>query len=200
MGRAKFSRADYLGAALAIVAEHGPAAVTVASVGARLGAPTGSFYHRFASRDVLLGTMWLETVHEFRQGLRATLAANDGLACALHTPAFARDRPDAARVLLLHHRDDFVHGEWPEDLRHGVATMAEQMLAERDDFARKIFGRTGAEEARLAQFLLAEVPLAAIRQHLLRGEAPGALVDRLIRITYRAVVADYHRRKRAEPQ
>jgi hypothetical protein len=49
---------------------------------------------------------------------------------------------------------------------------------------------------RLAQFLISEVPVAAVRQHLVRREAPPPLVDRLIRTTYRAVVADYRARKR----
>ena len=62
--------------------------------------------------------------------------------------------------------------------------------------ARVIFGREGREEVRLAQFLISEVPVAAVRQHLVRGEPPPPLVDRLIRTTYRAVVADYRARKR----
>ena len=43
MGHAKFSHSDFLGAALAIASEHGPTAVTVASISERLRAPTGSF-------------------------------------------------------------------------------------------------------------------------------------------------------------
>jgi len=62
--------------------------------------------------------------------------------------------------------------------------------------ARVIFGDDGPEEVRLAQFLISEVPVAAVRQHLVRREAPPPLVDRLIRTTYRAVVADYRARKR----
>ena len=48
MGHARFSQTDFLVAAQAIVAARGPAAVTIASVAARLKAPTGSFYHRFS--------------------------------------------------------------------------------------------------------------------------------------------------------
>jgi AcrR family transcriptional regulator len=59
---AKFADADYLAAAQAIVVEHGPAAATVASISERLRAPTGSFYHRVASRDVLLGKLWLKSI------------------------------------------------------------------------------------------------------------------------------------------
>jgi AcrR family transcriptional regulator len=203
MGRAKFNQADFLTAAMTIAAERGPAAVTVASVVQLLNAPTGSFYHRFASRNVLLGALWLRTVLDFQQGLTAALDAGDGLRAALHTPQWAREHPEQGRLLLLYDRADFVQGEWPEELRERVAEMNERMEAGSLRRARVVFGEDGPEEQRLAQFLIATVPVAAIRQDLLRREPPPPLVDQLIRTTYRAVVADYRARKRrndlAEP-
>src|SRR4051794_10603067 len=121
MARPKFASDDFLDAALAIAAEQGLAAATVAAVSARLKAPVGSFYYRFASRDLLLGELWLRTVLEFRQGIGAALDAEDGLSASLHTPAWTRANLDKARLLLLYHRDDFVQGEWPEALRDAVA-------------------------------------------------------------------------------
>jgi AcrR family transcriptional regulator len=196
MGHAKFSQMDFLTAAQAIAAAQGPAAVTIASITARLGAPTGSFYHRFASRNVVLGELWLRTVLDFQEGIGAALEAGDGLRAALHTPAWVRAHLDNARLLLMYDRRDFVQGEWPEELRERVAEMTERMEAGSRQRARVIFGTDGREEVRLAQFLIAEVPIAAVRQHLVRREPPPALVDRLIRTTYRAVVADYRARKR----
>ncbi|HME23831.1 MAG TPA: helix-turn-helix domain-containing protein [Acetobacteraceae bacterium] len=181
---------------MAVAAERGPAAVTVASISERLSAPTGSFYHRFASRNVLLGALWLRTVLDFQQGVTAALDAGDGLRAALHTPAWARAHLDEARLLLLYDREDFVQGEWPEELRERVAEMAHRMQAGSLRCARVIFGQDGPQEVRLAQFLIAEVPVAAVRQHLVRREPPPPLVDRLIRTTYRAVAADYRARKR----
>ena len=58
-------------------------------------------------------------------------------------------------------------------------------------FARLVFGRNGTGELRRAQFLLAELPVAAVRQHLRRRKPPPPLVDELIRTTYHAVIADY---------
>ena len=58
-------------------------------------------------------------------------------------------------------------------------------------FARLVFGRDRAGELRRAQFLLAEVLVAAVQQHLRRREPPPTLVDELIRTTYHAVIADY---------
>src|SRR4030088_1402378 len=110
MGRAKFTQEDFLSAALAIASMHRPADVTIASVTALLKAPTGSFYHRFASRDVLLGELWLRAVLDFQTGIGKALDGGDGLAAALHTPAWARKHPDKARLLLLYDRHDFVSG------------------------------------------------------------------------------------------
>jgi AcrR family transcriptional regulator len=197
MGRAKFGQSDFLAAALAIAAEHGLSAVTVGAISERLGAPTGSFYHRFASRNVLLGALWLRTVLNFQQGVTAAVDAGDGLRAALHTPAWVREHLDEARLLLLHHRDDFVQGEWPEELRERVAAMTEGLRSVAKRYARLVFGRDGPTELRLGGFLLADVPVAAVRQHLLRGEPPPPVVDRLIRVTYRAVVADYRREQRS---
>lgn len=194
MGRAKFTEAEFLDAALAVVAEGGPGLLTVANVGARLGAPVGSFYHRFASREVLLGTLWLRTVLDFRRGILAALAARDGLAAALHTPAWVRENPGAARLLLLHDRADFVQGDWPEGLRAEVTAMTAAMGESTAGFALLMFGRDDAQARRLVQFLLAEMPVAAVRQHVRRRERPPVLVDELIATTYRAVVGEHRER------
>src|ERR1700752_2457022 len=114
MGHPKFSHEDFFAAAHAIIAERGLPAVTVASISARLKSPTGSFYHRFSSRDVLLGELWLRAVLDFQAGVGKVLDAGDGLAAALHTPAWARKHLDKARLLLLYDRSDFVQGDWPE--------------------------------------------------------------------------------------
>jgi AcrR family transcriptional regulator len=191
MGHAKFSQEDFFAAALAIVAERGLPAMTVASISERLKSPTGSFYHRFASRDVLLGELWLRAVLDFQAGIGK---ARDGLAAALHTPAWARQHPDKARLLLVYDRRDFVHGDWPDELQERVADMTRRMEGGSRHWARVIFGKEGREEVRLGQFLISELPVALVRQHLMRGEKPPPLVDQLIRTTYGAVVADYRSR------
>lgn len=189
MGRALFDNADFLSAARMLAAERGPAAVTVDSVTAHLKAPRGSFYYRFASRDLLLGELWLTTVLAYQQGFVAAIDAGDGLAAALHTPAWVRGHLDDARLLLLYSRHDFVQGDWPAPLKRGVRDQAARFEGCLTAFARQTFGRAGPSELRRATFVLAEVPIAAVRQHLERREPPPPLVDELIAETYRAVTA-----------
>jgi AcrR family transcriptional regulator len=191
MARPEFTHADFFDAALALAAKHGPAGVTVAAITGLLKAPTGSFYHRFTSRDALLGELWLKTVLAFQQGIDAALDAGDGLRAALHTPAWVREHVDEGCLLLLYHRDDFVQGAWPRALRDGVAAHTRRARARVEKFASATFGRAGPDEVRRAQFVLSNVPVAAVRQHLERREPPPPIVDELIRATYRAVVDAY---------
>jgi AcrR family transcriptional regulator len=154
--------------------------VTVDSVTQRLGAPKGSFYHRFASRDALLGELWLKTVLAYQERFVAAIEAGDGLAAALHTPAWARLHLDDARLLLLYSRHDFVQGDWLAALRRGVRDQAQRFESCLTSFARGVFGRAGSVQLRRATFVLAEVPVAAIKAHLARREPPPPLVDELI--------------------
>jgi AcrR family transcriptional regulator len=188
MGRAQFDQAGFLAAARELIAEHGPRAVTVDSVAERIGAPKGSFYYRFASRDALIGELWLETVLAYQEGFVAAIEAGDGLRAALHTPAWARRHMDDARLLMLYSRRDFVQGDWPAALRSGVADQAERFEGSLRVFARGAFGRTGRAEMRRATFVLAEAPIAAVKPHLQRRERPPRLVDELISKTYRAII------------
>jgi AcrR family transcriptional regulator len=200
MGRARFDNARFLGAARDIAHEIGPAGVTVGSVTQRLGAPTGSFYYRFPSRDLLLGELWLATALAFQEDFVAAIETGHGLAAALHTPVWVRAHLDDARLLLLYHRDDFVQGEWPKALKRGVALQAQRVDACYEKFARNTFGEANPEQLRIAQFVLADVPKAAVIPHLRRRESPPPVVDELIRLTYRAIVQGRHatnRRNRA---
>lgn len=190
MGRALFDQAGFLAAARTLIAERGLEAVTVDSVAERLGAPKGSFYYRFASRDALLGELWLKTVLAYQQGFAAAIEAGDGLRAALHTPSWARRHLDDARLLMLYSRHDFVQGPWPAALKRGVADQAERFEGCLRTFARGAFGRAGRGEMRRATFVLAEVPVAAVKPHLQRRERPPKLVDELISKTYRAIVGD----------
>ena len=188
MPKRLFEDADFLAAARHLAAAGGPASVTVSSVTGRLGAPVGSFYHRFASRDVLLANVWLDTALAFQTGFVAAIKEGDGLAAALHTPIWVRSHLEDARAFLLYHRDDFAHGKWPQDLKDRVVRQSRRVDAAYKRFARDFFGGVGANELQLARFVLAEVPKAAVGSYLRQGIAPPAIVDEMIGTSYHAIV------------
>src|SRR5215469_14261107 len=188
MRSAIFDRGDFLAAARVLASERGPAAVTIDSITRHLNAPKGSFYHRFASRDLLLGELWLATVLAYQEGFVAAIDAGDGLGAALHTPAWVRQHLDDACLLLLYGRHDFVQGDWPAPLKRGVRDQARRFEACLKSFARHAFGRDGLTQIRCATFVFAEVPIAAVKTHLQQRKSPPPLVDELITKTYHAIV------------
>jgi len=93
----------------------------------------------------------------------AAIEEGDGLAAALHMSAWARLNLDDARLLLLYSRHDFVSGDWPAPLSHGVADQARRFEGCLERFAQLAWGRSDATSLRLSQFVLADAPLAAVR-------------------------------------
>ena len=102
------------------------------------------------------------------------------------TPRYSSNR--RTRVLLLYSRHDFVDGDWPAELKRGVRDQAERFQECLTRFARDTFGRAGLSQLRRASFVLVEVPGAAIKGHLERGEAAPLIVDGLITKTYYAII------------
>lgn len=154
----------------------------------RLSAPTGSFYHRFASRDVLLAELWIDAVLGFQVGMVAAMVEGSWLEVALHTPRWARRELDRACLLLLYHRADFVRGDWPEPLASKVTKQAATLETCISRCAKSGFNSNSIKARRQAAFVLFDVPLAAVKPHLERREKPPALVDDLILSAFHAIV------------
>ena len=57
---------EILDAARAIVLAAGPRAASVATIARESGAPVGTLYHRFGSRDGLLAAAWLRALERFQ--------------------------------------------------------------------------------------------------------------------------------------
>jgi AcrR family transcriptional regulator len=185
--RAHFRRDEFMDAAMRMVAERGPGALTVSALAKGMKAPIGSVYHRFPSRDVLLAEAWIRVVESFQREFLETLA-KDGLQAALNTIQWVREHPREACILLLYRREELVSGPWPEHLKGRVASLSRELDSGIRSFTNKQFGHAGKETLRRATFALVDVPLAAVRRHLQDGESPPAVIDEMVRETYRATM------------
>lgn len=194
----RFSEAQILDATATIVALGGPDAATIGAIGNMLKAPSGSIYHRFASRDVLLGRVWLSKATFFQNRFVAALAEPDpakaGLAAALSMPRAVRDDFAGARIMLLHRRDDFLDGDWPTHMAAEASRLRHQVDDAVKDITRRLFGRTSAEALRLANFAMIDVPFAAVRRHVAANELPPNSIEPLIATTYAALIRPARRR------
>ena len=189
MGRnAQFKNEQFVDAALMIAAGQGPAAVTIAAVAEKVGAPVGSVYHRFLSRDVLMAKVWLQVVTSFQQEFIKALRNDGGLQAALHTPRWVLLHPAEARILLLYRREELVSGAWPEELREGVTQIKQQLDTAIREYTEQTFG--SATQASLGRtiFALIEVPYAAVLRYIRQGKKPPKVVEKYIRETYVAIM------------
>jgi AcrR family transcriptional regulator len=189
---ALFSAEKILGAAGLLAALHGPSGTTIGAIAEELGAPTGSIYHRFRSKDVLLAELWLQVVEDFQSGFQAALHGIDprvaGLEAALHTPAWVRANPLPARLLLLHHRSDFVEGDWPPEVAERALRVDQATRSALTSFCRQCLKTTSQGALRRATFAVVDLPYAGVRPHIRANESPPTMVDDLIRDAYLALI------------
>lgn len=186
----KFSRADVLAAAASLAAVEGPATVTMASVGLRLEAPTGSLYHRFSSRDELMAETWLAAAESFQAGLIAALrrpSQRPGVEAALSAIEWARANSTPARLVVLYRRHDFIPGPLPEPLRSRAARLGAELAAALSAFAETTLGSNDLAARQLAAFLLVDLPHAAVRRYLAAGMDPPQSIDHLVERAFQAL-------------
>jgi AcrR family transcriptional regulator len=190
--RSKFSETQILDATAALVATSGPSAATIGAIGGLLDAPSGSIYHRFPSRDVLLGRLWLRKATFFQDRFAAALEHADahtaGLDAALSLPRAVRADFAGARIMLLHRREDFLSEHWPAEMRAEAARLKDQVDHALKRLTLRLFGRATARAVRLTTFAALDVPFAAVRRHVAANELPPAYVDDLIETAYRTLV------------
>ncbi len=194
MGRpARYPAQQILDTAARLAAADGPAGSTIGAIASALGAPTGSIYHRFSSRDVLLAELWLQTVESFQIGFQAALARPQplqaGLDAALYTPRWVRAHPAPARLLLLHRREDFLPGGWPVEVAQRAAELEGQGELALRSFARRALGSSSVRALRRARYAVIDLPYAAVCPHVHADESPPTVVDELITCAYRGVMS-----------
>jgi AcrR family transcriptional regulator len=137
------------------------------------GAPVGSIYHRYASRDQILAAVWLDLVEEFQEQFLDQLEGDDpieaGLAAVRYTCRWVQRHPREARLLLLHRREDFASERWPRGHRLRAQTLASTAGERLGRYAARLLGRSGAGELRIVRFILVDLPTAALKRDIDTG-------------------------------
>jgi AcrR family transcriptional regulator len=185
--RAYFKNGDFIEAAIRLIAELGPSALTISALSERIKAPVGSVYHRFPSRDAILAELWLTIVESFQKEFLKILKT-DGLKAALYSLQWVREHPNEGRVLLLYRREDIASGKWPIDLQKRAQHLTKEMDEAIRLFTQQQFGRVTRETIDRTLFVLRDAPGGIIRRYLEYNKIPPESVCELIRETYVAVM------------
>jgi AcrR family transcriptional regulator len=188
----RFTDDQFLDAALALVVERGAVGATVSRIAADVGAPIGSVYHRYASRDVLMSALWLRTIARFQEGYLAALdgpAPEDAaVAAALHVVRWSRQHLVEATLLHVFRPRDLVD-VWPEESQHRLAALNARVDTAVQRHAQLRCPGAGAAAEQLVRFAIADVPYAACRRYLADATAPPPVLDQVVERAVRAVLA-----------
>jgi AcrR family transcriptional regulator len=174
---------DVLDAARDLVIEAGPRAVGIRAIGKRSGAPSGSLYHRFGSREELLARAWLRAVERFQAGFLRALAAPDPRAAALGAAAwaveFALDSPDDTQLLLEHSRLALLDGEPQPAIAQALASTNDPIVNAVRRLAIDLYGSEAPEAIERVTYAVIDLPLAVLRRHLHAGTLTDGTVASL---------------------
>lgn len=170
MGRKpQYTPDDILDAALALVSKGGPSAATATAIGQTLGAPSGSIYHRFSSRDELMARLWLRSIARYQAGILTALALPDPHEALTATINHAFDWTAAHRneaLLLLQYEKADLVAHWPDTLAADLTSLNSQVRMALREYAERRFGEVTPEVLDKVMFALIDMPYAAVRRHL----------------------------------
>jgi AcrR family transcriptional regulator len=167
---------------------------TMEAIADASGAPTGSIYHRFGSRDELIARLWIRAVYRSQASFVVALDRNDpreaALAAAMSIIDFCDEHPADARLLVAFRREDLVKTIPEGPLAEELAVLNRPVERAVAALAHRLYGR--ATRAALDRTLLAvfDLPYGAVRRYLISGAPlPKALRADLSRAVA-AVIAE----------
>jgi AcrR family transcriptional regulator len=183
-----------LDAARGLVLDGGARATTLNAIARASGAPKGSIYHRFASLADLLAEMWIRAV---RRSQRAFLEALDepdpiaaAIAGALSIHDFARHEQADARLLASLRREDLIEGLESSRLRAELDEVNEPLQVALTQLTRRLFGRATVRNLERTMFAVVDLPMGAIRRHLIAGSALPPTLREQLRAAVRAALLE----------
>lgn len=187
MPRPKMHSTDaMLDTARGLLLDGGSRGATVEAIAAASGAPTGTLYHRFGSRDELLARLWARAVYRSQASFLAALENNDpkaaALAAGLSILDFCEQEPADAKLLVAFRREDLIRtaptGQIAADLEEINRPVERAVL----DLARRLHGRASRRAVNLAMMAVFDLPYGAVRRYLIAdAPLPSGLRDDLSR-------------------
>lgn len=189
---ARYTHEDVLDAALAVVGRQGRAGVSIQRIADQLGAPTGSLYHRFDTRDELLVALWTRSVRRFQRGFLDAIGDPDlGTALrtgALHLPRYCRDHPAEAQALTLF-RYEALLAHKSGAVRSLVSGLNDEAYRAMRDLCGRRFGAVTPDLFHILDAAMRTVGYGLLRPVLAAREAVPTWIDEVIIAAQPAILA-----------
>ncbi|NLE78575.1 MAG: TetR/AcrR family transcriptional regulator [Rhodococcus sp.] len=179
-----------LDAAVELVRESSPAAVTMSAVARKAGAPSGSVYHRYAERPELLSALWLRSLARFHGTFLAAIdgeAGREGLISgARAVVGWCIEYRGDAEVLSFS-RESFGYADWSAQARRALDE-ANATVGERLRRAGEEMGAVTERDFEGITIAVVDVPYASVRRYLRQGTPLPGYVEDLVAVSAAAVL------------
>jgi AcrR family transcriptional regulator len=174
-----------LDAARELVLEGGARAATLDGIVAASGAPKGSIYHRWPTLNDLLAAMWIRAARRSQEGFLAALGDPEpiegAVTAALTVYAFAQAHPADARLLASLRRKDLIDSTGDPALRTSLEQLNSPLEGAILDLTRRLHGRATRTAVEQTTFAVIDLPLGAVRRHLIAGTPLRAQLEAAVR-------------------
>jgi AcrR family transcriptional regulator len=162
-----------LDAARDLLLEEGSRSATIEAIASSSGAPTGSIYHRFGSRDELIARLWMRAVYRSQASFLAALEREDAkeaaLAAAMSIFDFCEEHPADARLLASFRREDLIRSAPEGPLADELAELNRPVERAVVDLARRLYGRRTRAALDRTLLVVFDLPYGAARRYLIAG-------------------------------
>ena len=156
-----------------LILDSGPRGVGIREIAQRSGAPSGSLYHRFGSRDNLVALAWLRAVRRFQTGFLKALAADDpheGVKGAVRWGVeYALAEPADTRLLLCFSRADLLDAEPAAETAAELAAVNFAVERAVKQLARLVFGTVTNASVERVTYAVIDLPYAVLRRQIQAG-------------------------------
>lgn len=154
-----------------LILDVGPRGTGIREISSRSGAPSGSLYHRFSSRDNLVALAWLRAVRRFQRGYVHGLQAEDPGEAIRRAIAwgveYALREPGDTQLLLSHSQADLLDGAPAAETVAQLAAVNQRLEGALRDLSRRLFASTSRTALERVSYAVIDLPYAALRRHVL---------------------------------
>lgn len=180
-----------LDAARDVLLEEGLPSMTMEAIATASGAPTGTLYHRFRSRDELIARLWMRAVYRSQASFVAAMERDDAkeaaIAAAMSIVDFCEEHPADARLLAVYRREDLIRAA-PEGAAEELEVLNRPVERAVAQLAKRLYrkrSRAALDRTLLAVF---DLPYGAARRYLITGSPLPTTLRSDIRRAAMAVV------------
>jgi AcrR family transcriptional regulator len=172
-----------LDAAQQILLADGARAATIEAIAAASGAPTGSIYHRFRSRDELIARIWIRAVRRSQAVFLDAIEGDDPREAAVRTAMsildFCEEHPADARLLVTYRQQDLVRAISEGPIHDELEELNRPLVRAVGNLSRRLFRKRSRKALERTIRITFDLPYGAARRHLLNGTRfpPGLRAD-----------------------